>query len=53
MTQSRQFGLPLSVAVNEEPDKVAFVLIDVPQALETLEGGVDASRRQLGSSTRS
>jgi branched-chain amino acid transport system substrate-binding protein len=32
------FGLPLSVAESEEADRIAFVVIDVPQALETLEG---------------
>ncbi len=31
-------GLPVSVAESEEADRVAFVVIDVPQALVTLEG---------------
>jgi branched-chain amino acid transport system substrate-binding protein len=30
-------GLPLSVAETEEAEKVTFVVIDVPQALETLD----------------
>jgi len=42
------FGLPLSVAQSEEADRVAFVVIDVPQALETLEGGVDAFTEAAG-----
>jgi branched-chain amino acid transport system substrate-binding protein len=35
-------GLPLSVAESEDADKIAFVVIDVPQALETLDADVDA-----------
>jgi branched-chain amino acid transport system substrate-binding protein len=31
------FGLPITVAREEEADKVAFVLIDVPQAVQALE----------------
>jgi branched-chain amino acid transport system substrate-binding protein len=31
------FGLPMSVAETEEADKITFVVIDVPQALETLD----------------
>ena len=33
------FGLPLSVAENEGADKIAFVVIDVPQALDILQTG--------------
>lgn len=32
------FGLPMSVAETEEADKITFVVIDVPQALETVNG---------------
>ena len=33
------FGLPISVAESEGADKVAFVIIDVPQALDILQTG--------------
>jgi branched-chain amino acid transport system substrate-binding protein len=33
------FGLPISVAETEEADKLAFVIIDVPQAVSLLEDG--------------
>lgn len=33
------FGLPLSVAESEGADKIAFVVIDVPQAVEILDEG--------------
>lgn len=33
------FGLPLSVAESEGADKIAFVVIDVPQALDILREG--------------
>jgi branched-chain amino acid transport system substrate-binding protein len=32
------FGLPVSVAESEEADRIAFVVIDVPQARQGLEG---------------
>lgn len=35
-------GLPLSVAESEGADTIAFVVIDVPQALETLETDAEA-----------
>jgi branched-chain amino acid transport system substrate-binding protein len=34
--RSTLFGLPISVAESEGTDKIAFVVIDVPQALSTL-----------------
>jgi hypothetical protein len=33
------FGLPISVAESEDADRVAFVIIDVPQAVDILETG--------------
>lgn len=42
------FGLPLSVAESEGADRVAFVVIDVPQALETLERGADTFTEAAG-----
>jgi branched-chain amino acid transport system substrate-binding protein len=33
------YGLPISVAESEEADKIAFVIIDVPQALSILQEG--------------
>lgn len=33
------YGLPLSVAESEETDQIAFVIIDVPQALDILQEG--------------
>jgi branched-chain amino acid transport system substrate-binding protein len=42
------FGLPLSVAESEGADKITFVVIDVPQALETLEGGADEFTEAAG-----
>ncbi|HKY65471.1 MAG TPA: ABC transporter substrate-binding protein [Acidimicrobiales bacterium] len=42
------FGLPMSVAESEDADKLAFVVIDVPQALEGLEGDVDAITEAAG-----
>jgi branched-chain amino acid transport system substrate-binding protein len=35
------FGVPLSVAENVDADTIAFVVIDVPQATETLEADVE------------
>jgi branched-chain amino acid transport system substrate-binding protein len=35
------FALPLAVAEAEDADKVAFVVIDVPQALEGLQGDME------------
>jgi branched-chain amino acid transport system substrate-binding protein len=32
------FGLPIAVAEDESADKIAFVVIDVPQAVEIIEG---------------
>lgn len=40
-------GLPMSVAETEEADKITFVVIDVPQALETLED-VDPIMEEAG-----
>ena len=42
------FGLPLSVAESEGADKITFVVIDVPQALETLEGGAEEFTEAAG-----
>ncbi|UDY37638.1 ABC transporter substrate-binding protein [Dermatobacter hominis] len=40
------FGLPVAVAEAEKADNIAFVVIDVPQAVEILEGpGVDILER--------
>ena len=40
------FGLPVAVAEKEEAKKIAFVVIDVPQAVEILEGdGVEILAR--------
>jgi branched-chain amino acid transport system substrate-binding protein len=36
---STLFGLPISVAETEEADKIAFVIIDVPQAVSLLDEG--------------
>jgi branched-chain amino acid transport system substrate-binding protein len=33
------YGLPISVAESEDADKIAFVIIDVPQALSILQEG--------------
>lgn len=33
------YGLPISVAESEETDKITFVIIDVPQALDILQEG--------------
>jgi branched-chain amino acid transport system substrate-binding protein len=35
------FGVPLSVAESVDADKIAFVVIDVPQATETLDADVE------------
>jgi branched-chain amino acid transport system substrate-binding protein len=35
------FGVPLSVAESVDADKIAFVVIDVPQATETLEADAE------------
>ena len=42
------FALPLGVAEAEDADKIAFVVIDVPQAIEGLEGDVDTYTEAAG-----
>lgn len=42
------FGLPIAVAEAEDADKVAFVVIDVPQAVEIIEGDGEALLADAG-----
>ena len=49
------FGLPVSAAESADADKIAFVIIDVPQALTVVRvgGGGRRSSRTPGWSTSS
>ena len=42
------FGLPVSLAESEGADKVAFVVIDIPQALDVLESDDGATMARAG-----